>query len=114
MAKEITQLSAIPRDVPNTLDNSQKNSFKEVYSLSNSAVEKLISSSSYRSKDDNGKKSAIMNLYNAYCQIGMNRVDNENYEISTQLQKALYTYLYNKRKLTTAQKQLLKEYGYSF
>lgn len=114
VAKEITQLSAIPRDVPNTLDNSQKNSFKEVYSLSNSAVEKLISSSSYRSKDDNGKKSAIMNLYNAYYQIGMNRVDSENYEISTQLQKALYTYLYNKSKLTTAQKQLLKEYGYSF
>lgn len=116
LAKELTQLSAIPRDIPTDLNSNQKDKFMSAYSLSNKAVEKYISTSSYKAKEDSAKKSSIVNLYNAYYQVGMYLADsgNEDNALTTKLQKALYVYLTNRKALTEEQKEILKEYGYSF
>lgn len=109
VAKEITKLSAVPRDIPSELNQGQKEKFMSVYSKSNKAIENVISTKKYNSLTSEDKASMITKAYNAYYDVA-NYIATGDEPTST-LGKALYNYLYNSKALTEKQISALKDAG---
>jgi len=114
VAREITKVSAVPRDIPSDLSRTDRTTFMEIYSMSTKNVKNLIKSDSYRLKDEAGRQKAILAVYNAYYDVAKYVTSAEKDKTLTgSLNKALYTYLYGQSKLTKDQKKLLRQYGIS-
>lgn len=112
VAREVTKLSAVPRDVPSDLNASQKSKFRSVYSMSTSAVTRLISTNAYQHMDGKERQSAILKTYNAYYDVAKYMVSSgEDRKLTSKASQALYLYLYQREKLTKEQKTLLRSMG---
>lgn len=112
VAREITKISAVPRDVPSDLTASQKSKFRSIYSMSTSSVSRLISSSAYQHMDDKARQSAILKTYNAYYDVAKYMISTgEDKKMTSKSAQALYLYLYQREKLTKEQKTLLRSLG---
>lgn len=113
VAREITKVSAVPRDIPTDLSRTDRTTFMEIYSMSTKNVKTLIKSSAYKMKDEAGRQKAILSVYNAYYDVAkyVTSADKDK-NLSSSLSKAVYNYLYGQSKLTKEQKKLLRQYGF--
>lgn len=109
IAKEIARTGATVKDQPD-VSSAEKDKFMNIYAKANSTVKSYINSSEYKKlSDDSSKGSALTKIYNAYYDVANAVITNNEEELSSKLSKALYAY-YKTGRLTTTQKQLLKQY----